>query len=82
MTDGRFRSSVTGNLIADFTNGDFEGGLRKDIQQLRQVAVRHMMRAAVIKDEEVARRLVSEAAVMLTVVTKVEQYFDGDRSEA
>ena len=67
-------------MIADFTGGDFENGLRKDIQQLRLVAVRHLMRASVIKDDEVSQRLVTEAAVMLTVVTKVEQYFDGDRA--
>lgn len=59
--------------------------LYEEIGHLRRIAGLNIIRAAHIadtgKDEEVALMLVSEASVMLSVATKVEQLFEPKQAD-
>lgn len=51
-------------------------GLKQDLEMLRRVATRHLLRAYHIPDDDVAGMVTAEAGIMLTVVSKVEQYLE------
>lgn len=60
--------------------------LYEEARQLRRIAGLNIIRAAHIADvngdDEVAQLLVSEAAVMLSVATKVEELFEPPNNDA
>jgi len=60
--------------------------LYEEARQLRRIAGLNIIRAAHIADingdDEVAQLLVSEASVMLSVATKVEELFEPPNSDA
>jgi hypothetical protein len=59
--------------------------LFEETQQLRRIAGLNIIRAAHIAgvngDDEVAKMLISEASVMLSVATKVEELFEPPNSD-
>lgn len=63
-------------MICDFHPDRHPHSLRADLEELRRVALRHLIRAYNTDNAEVADKIVAEAATMLTVVSKVEQLLD------
>ena len=73
MTLGRKQSYVGVRLICDFHPDRFPNDIRADLDELRRVAVRHLIRAYNTDDSAIADKIMAEAAIMLTVVSKVEE---------
>lgn len=73
MTVGRKQSYVGVRLICDFHPDRFPNDIRADLDELRRVAVRHLIRAYNTDDSAIADKIMAEAAIMLTVVSKVEE---------
>ena len=63
-------------MICDFHPDSTLNGIRADLEELRRVAVRHLIRAYNTKDEAIADKIVAEASIMLTVISKVEQLIE------
>jgi hypothetical protein len=63
-------------LICDFHPDRHPHALRADLEELRRVAVRHLIRAYNTDNQELADKIVAEASIMLTVVSKVEQMLE------
>lgn len=76
MTGGGKQSYVGVRLICDFHPDRTPNGIRSDLEDLRRVAVRHLIRAYNTKDEAIADKIVAEASIMLTVISKVEQLIE------
>jgi hypothetical protein len=73
LTVGRKQSYVGVRLICDFHPDRFPNDIRADLDELRRVAVRHLIRAYNTDDSAIADKIMAEAAIMLTVVSKVEE---------
>jgi len=63
-------------LICDFHPDRFPNDIRADLDELRRVAVRHLIRAYNTDDSVIADKIMAEAAIMLTVISKVEELIE------
>jgi hypothetical protein len=63
-------------LICNFQPDRFPNDIRADLEELRRVAVRHLIRAYNTDDSAIADKIMAEAAIMLTVVSKVEELIE------
>ena len=63
-------------MICNFHHDRLPNDIRADLEELRRVAVRHLIRACNTNDQEIADKIVAEAGIMLTVISKVEQLIE------